>query len=140
MFTLACSLHRQAGSSAPQSWTNLSVKYHGPDHALGKLEAVQLGLGHLSPAVPHLDGPLDILVLSRECAITLCLVQAIVVLVTRIGKSPQMPVVVVVVGLGRISGQDNLVGGAVQTRVAGEGGTKLALAAASRHVLLDQRR
>jgi hypothetical protein len=75
---------------------------------------VEIGLCHLAPAIAHLDCALNVLVLARESAVALCLVQAIVVLVARIGKGPQF----VFVEFCRIGREDGLVGGAVEAGVA----------------------
>jgi hypothetical protein len=116
--------------------TNLSVVYHSPDHALGELEAVEICLLHLAPALPDLDCALNVFVLPWECAVALRLVQPIVVLVQRVFKRP----VLLLLFQCRITRKDRLVRCAIQTSVAGEGSAELALTASSGQVFLDQRR
>jgi hypothetical protein len=114
--------------------THLAVVDHGPHHSLGQVEAGQVGLGDLAPAVPHLDCALNVLVLAREGAVALGFVQAVVILVALIVEQP------IVCLLSRVLAQHDLVRGAVQTRVAGEVGAELAQTAACGHDLPDERR
>lgn len=114
--------------------THLTVVDHGSHHSLGQVEAGQVGLGDFAPTLPHLDCALNVFVLTREGAVALGLIQAVVVLVALVVVQP------VALLLGRILAQDDLVRGAVQTRIAGEVGAELAQTAACRHDLPDQGR
>ena len=114
--------------------THLTVVDHGAHHALGQVEAGQVGLGDLAPALPHLDGALNVLVLAGEGAVALGLVQGVVVPVALVAEQPVVGVV------GRILAQHDLVRGAVQTRIAGKVGAELAQTAARRHDLPDEGR
>lgn len=114
--------------------THLAVVDHGSHHSLGQVEAGQIGLGDLAPALAHLDCALNVLVLAREGAVALGFVQAVVVLVALVVVQP------IACLLGRILAQDDLVRSAVQTCIAGEVGTELAQTAAGGHDLPDQGR
>jgi hypothetical protein len=114
--------------------THLAVVDHGSHHSLGQIEAGQVGLGDLAPALPHLDRALNVLVLAGEGAVALGLVQPIVVPVALVAEQP-------IVGLLRlVLSQHDLVRSAVQTRIAGEIGAELAQTAARGHDLPDERR
>lgn len=116
------------------SKTHLAVVDHGSHHALGQVEAGQIGLGDLAPALADLDSALNVLVLAGEGAVALGLVEAVVVAVALVVEEP--------VGglLGGIVAQDNLVGGAVEAGVAGKVCAELAQTAAGGHDLAHQGR
>jgi hypothetical protein len=98
--------------------TYLSVVNHAANHALGEVEAVQVLLCHFCPS-PHPDRALNVLVLSREGALALLLVQPVIVLVAHVVEGPE-------VVLGHIGSQNGLVRGAIQTGVALEIGAEFA--------------
>lgn len=112
----------------------LAVVDHGAHHTLGQVEAGQVGLGDLAPALADLDGALNVLVLAGEGAVALGLVEAVVVPVALVVEQP------IVSLLGGILAQDDLVGGAVEARVAGKVCAEFAQTAAGGHDLADEGR